>query len=115
MGHEERSVNQQVRTRGCIGEQKCREEIRLQEGLGEPCGGGREGGEEGQVHHPWRRDGEDPLEASNQGWKARGFRQARDGGGEASEDHREGLPRSCSEEGGLSQGWRCAWASYATR
>merc|ERR1712160_57104 len=78
----------------------------LQEGLRGSCGGGREGGEEGQVHHPWSRHGEDPHEASNQGWKARGFRQAYDGEGEASEDNREGLPRGSSEEGGVSQ-WMC--------
>merc|ERR1712170_169819 len=81
------------------------EEIRLQEGLGEPCGGGREGGEEGQVHHPWSGDGEDPLEARNQGWQERYLRQACDGEGKASEDNRKGLPHGCSEEGGLSH-WR---------
>merc|ERR1712170_135760 len=107
-----RRVNQQDRTRGRIGEQKCREEIRLQEGLGEPCGGGREGGEEGQVHHPWSGDGEDPLEAGNQGWQERDLRQACDGEGKASEDDRKGLPHGCSEEGGVSQ-WRCAWTSHA--
>merc|ERR1712194_166174 len=74
----------------------------LQEGPGEPCGGGRQGGEKGQVHHPWSRDDKDPYEASNQGWEERGVRQDDDGEGEASEDGREGLLRGCSEECGLS-------------
>merc|ERR1712194_256894 len=85
----------------------------LQEGLGEPCGGGRQGGEKGQVHHPWRRDGKDPHEACNQGWEERGVRQDDDGEGEASEDDREGLLCGCSEEGGLSWWSRCAKATYA--
>merc|ERR1712126_666054 len=65
--------------------------------------GGSPGGQEGQVHHPRRVHGEDPLEAGDEGWQARSVRQGRDGQGQASPHHRQGVPRRCPQEVGVDR------------
>merc|ERR1712179_729227 len=97
---------------GCFGEQELSEEVRLQEGLGWPRRGGCEGGEEqGEVHHPRSRYGQNTRQASHKGGQEGNVWQGGSGQGEASEDRGEGLRRGRLEEDYLSLNACHRWAS----
>merc|ERR1712232_288504 len=51
-----------------------------------------------KVHLPRLLHGQDPRQASHQGWREGGLRQGGDGEGEACANYREGVPRVSFEE-----------------
>merc|ERR1712050_3540 len=65
------------------------------------CGNRSE--EKWQIHYPGNLHGQDPLEASNQSWETRDFRQDANCESKACKDSCQSLPSGCLEEKHLKQ------------
>merc|ERR1712216_770500 len=76
------------------------------------CGDCFQGGEEDRrLQRPWLVLLEDPREAGHEGGSEELFRQGVQGGREARQDYRQGVPGSSSEEADLD---RLVWGKWPT-